>query len=95
MLSIPEHLPDSEIVELLRVEIARHLKDRRDWILSKLYRLDIRESDIKQVLARADLDPATGLARLVLERHRERQASRASNEPLPEPEDPEFGDLAW
>ena len=68
--------------------------ERRDWLLSKLYRLDVREVDIKDVLAAAD-DPAAGLARLVLDRHYERRAARAKHTPMAEAFDAELGDMGW
>ena len=95
MFTIPAELPDAEVIALLRVEVARHLVERRDWLLSKLYRLDIREADIQQVLAQADLDPAEGLAGLILARHREREAARATHIPLPEDPNEDYGDLSW
>ncbi len=87
-------LTDGEVHTLLTEHIARLLVTKRDWLLSKLYRLDVRERDLRRLLV-SDADAAKGLARLVLDRHYERAQTRRNIEPLVEPDDPELGDISW
>ena len=94
LAALPDHLSAAEVLALLEPQIRRHLRERRDWLLSKLYRLDVRERDIKAALA-SDTDAATALASLILARHHERMATRALHRPLDEPWDAELGDMSW
>ncbi len=87
-------LCDAQIHALLTEHIARLLATKRDWLLSKLYRLDVRERDLRRLLA-TDADAAGGLARLVLDRHYERARARFNHRPMQEPFDPELGDISW
>ena len=67
---------EQEVLELLRKQLAFLLENRRDWLLGKLYRLDVRERDIKAALAAPNTDVATELARLIVARQAERAAAR-------------------
>ena len=87
-------LSPEETAAVLAPQIGRLLGERRDWLLSRLYRLDVRERDIKAALA-TDADAALGLARLIVARHHERRRTRARYRPLPEPYDEELGDMSW
>lgn len=95
-LTLPpvDGLTEAELLALLTSHVRRLLDTERDWLLSKLYRLDVGERDIKAALAR-EADAAAALAHLILTRHRERMAARASHQPLPEPYNPELGDMSW
>ena len=84
---------EEELLELLTGWIAQLLDARRDWLLGKLYRMDVRERDILAALAVPDARPARALARLVLERQRERLAARARYRSPPLDEDE--GALRW
>ena len=90
-------LSPAETIELLRRQIAHLLAHRRDWLLGKLYRLDVRERDIRAALAQPGLEPAAALARLVYERQAERLAARRAHasRPIPQSERDAFGDLDW
>ena len=77
-------LCDAQVHQLLSEHIARLLVSKRDWLLSKLYRLDVRERDLRRLLA-SDADAAAGLARLVLDRHYERARTRGEHQPMQEP----------
>ena len=90
----PEGLSEGELLALLATHVGRLLATERDWLLSKLYRLDVREADIKAALAGGG-DVGGALARLILDRHRERMRARARHSPLAEPFDPELGDMSW
>ncbi len=89
-----EGLCDAQVHALLSEHIARLLATKRDWLLSKLYRLDVRERDLRRLLA-TEADAAAGLARLVLDRHYERAQARRDHSPMQEPYDPELGDMSW
>ena len=95
-LALPDAdaLSEPELLALLTAHVRRLLRDERDWLLSKLYRLDVRERDIGAVLA-AGGDAAEGLAGLILARHRERAASRERYRPVAEPWDEELGDMSF
>ncbi len=85
-------LPEAEVLRLLAAQIQHLLLTQRDWLLGKLYRLDVREADIRAALRNPVPElPARALARLVLARHRERVRTKArfSSPPLDDE------DLRW
>ena len=90
-------LTDEEAFRLIELQIGYLLKHRRDWLLGKLYRLDVRERDIKAALATcASNEVAAALTNLVFARQRERAATRQrygaqSKDALPE----DLKDLSW
>ncbi len=86
-LSHSFHLRDSSdglgknaIIELLSKRIAEMLQFETDLLFSTLYRLDVFESKITEVIQgrTSDFDIATGLARLVVERQEEKNIARAN-----------------
>lgn len=68
---------EDELLDILTSQVA-YLMDRRlDYLLSLLYRLDVLEPKIKAVLYNQELiEPARGLAKLILDRQKERVATR-------------------
>lgn len=68
---------EAEVLTLLRDRVAALLASDRDWLLGKLYRLDVRERDIEAALARPSVDVPSALAELIVARQRERTAARA------------------
>ncbi|MDX1476642.1 MAG: hypothetical protein R3301_03015 [Saprospiraceae bacterium] len=81
--------PDEEEVIRLLAERIRHMLDREtDLLFSTLYRLDVYESKINQVLQSPVQDPATGLARLVLERQKQKLRTREEYGGLHNVDDP-------
>ena len=81
--------PDEEaLIQMLSGRISEMLDSEPDLLFSTLYRLDIYESKIKRVLHSHIEDPATGLARLVLERQIEKLKSRSEYGSQGEVEDP-------
>jgi len=86
---------EGEIVDILRQQIAYLLDYKRDWLLGKLYRLDVREQDIKIALNLPTEAPSHALARLVLARQQERASTKKAVEVKPLDPDGEFGDLIW
>ncbi len=69
---------EDELLDILTSQIE-YLMDRRlDYLLSLLYRLDVLEPKIKAVLYNQEIiAPARGLAKLILDRQKERVATRA------------------
>ncbi len=81
-----ESAPDSE-AELLAVladRIAEMLERRPEYLMSMLYRLDVLEEKIHPVMRPDAPEPANwGLARLVLERQKQRIETKKSVKPKP------------
>ena len=86
---------EEEIIDILRQQIAYLLDHKRDWLLGKLYRLDVRERDIKIALNLPNESPSQALARLVLTRQQERASTKEAIGVKPLDPDGEFGDLIW
>ena len=86
---------EEEIIDILRQQIGYLLDHKRDWLLGKLYRLDIRERDIKIALNLPNEPPSQALARLVVARQQERSSTKNNVEVKPLDPDGEFGDLIW
>ena len=91
-----QRFSESELLALLAREVAYLLGTRRDWLLGKLYRLDVRERDIKAALAVPQADVPTALATLIVARQRERAAVKAQVCSTPfDARNTEAGDLSW
>jgi hypothetical protein len=69
---------ESEMILVLSKRISEMLDSETDLLFSTLYRLDIYESKINAVLFSSE-DTANGLARLVVERQKEKLKSRAEH----------------
>lgn len=68
---------EAKLRDWLQNRIGYMLDHETDLLLSTLYRLDIDEYKIKQVLQKGTQVPvATGLAELVLDRQRERHLTK-------------------
>lgn len=67
---------EEAVLSVFEERIAEMLDTEMDLLLSTLYRLDISERKILQVLRGGIESPARGLARLVLERQKEKLATR-------------------
>jgi DNA helicase HerA-like ATPase len=64
---------EAELLALLAERIEEMLERRPEYLMSLLYRLDVLEEKIRPVMHPAAPEPAAwGLARLVLERQRQR-----------------------
>lgn len=72
-----DDVSEDELLDILTGQVE-YLMDRRlDYLLSLLYRLDVLEPKIKAVLYNQELiAPARGLAKLILDRQKERVATR-------------------
>ena len=72
-----QQLPDeAALIEMLAERIAQMLDTETDLLFSTLYRLDVAEVKINQVLHSPFENPAQGLARLVIERQKEKVKTR-------------------
>jgi hypothetical protein len=76
---------EADLLAALAERIAQMLETQPEYLFSMLYRMDVLEEKIRPVLAPAAPEPANlGLARLVLERQKQRVATKRSvkTEPL-------------
>ncbi|MBX2892923.1 MAG: hypothetical protein KF734_18580 [Saprospiraceae bacterium] len=90
-----EAVPDSEeeLIALLAERIAEMLERQPEYLMSMLYRLDVLEKKIVPVMRPDAPEPANwGLARLVLERQKERLETKRTVkiEPLEDMKDWEW-----
>lgn len=74
-LELPETIGREKILEALSMRIAEMLAGAPDQLFSLLYRLDIAEKDLKQVL-KESLQPDRSIAELVYKRQLEKMQSR-------------------
>ena len=77
-------LNEAELIELLAARIAEMLEKQPEQLMSLLYRLDVLEEKIIPVMHPAAPEPTNiGLARLVVERQKQRIATKRSIKPDP------------
>lgn len=68
---------EAELLALLSERIAEMLERRPEYLMSLLYRLDVLEEKILPVMLPSAPEPANvGLARLVLERQKQRMHTK-------------------
>lgn len=83
-----ESLDEDTLQEALAVRIAEMLEYEMDLLFSTLYRLDVLEYKIKDVLGgMTQEDIPSGLARLVIERQKEKMSTRKNRGQAPNFED--------
>ena len=71
-------ISEAELLDILTSQVAFLMDRKLDYLLSLLYRLDVLEPKIKAVLYNQEIiEPARGLAKLILERQKERVATRS------------------
>jgi hypothetical protein len=77
-LTIPEKkLNEQELLDYLAQAISYMIEYKMDYLLSLLYRLDVDENKINNALLPGNPEPAhVALARLVLERQKQRVATK-------------------
>ena len=82
-----ETLSESDLYHAIKERVAYLLDTNPELLMSSLYRLDVLEVKINAVLApNSPVAPIEGLARLILERQKERIASKKkykSDPPIP------------
>jgi len=82
--SAPPPGTEADLLALLADRIEEMLERRPDYLMSLLYRLDVLEEKIRPVLHPAAPEPPhIGLARLVLERQRQRAETKRTVKPEP------------
>lgn len=69
-------LDDPKVLDLFEARVAAMMQDQLDLLLSTLYRLDVEEHKIRFALHHAQEPPARAIARLILERQKERLHTR-------------------
>lgn len=83
----PETLTESDLYNAIKERVAYLLDSNPELLMSSLYRLDVLEEKINAILApNSPVAPVEGLARLILERQKERIASKKkykSDPPIP------------
>ena len=73
---------EAELLAILTERIAEMLERRPDYLMSLLYRLDVLEEKIRPVMRPDAPEPAPlGLARLVLERQKQRVLTKLTVKP--------------
>lgn len=90
-----EKLDEAELLDLLANRIAWLIEHRMEWLLSLMYRMDVNEAKVSAALHPMAPEPANvGLARLVLERQKQRAFTKQHimSPPLAEED---LADLAW
>jgi hypothetical protein len=66
-------LSEAELLAMLTQRVTEMFETQPDFLMSLLYRLDVEESKINRAMHPSAPEPATvGLARLVLERQKQR-----------------------
>lgn len=82
--NIPSPGSEEELLAILADRIAEMLERRPEYLMSMLYRLDVLEEKIHPVMRPDAPEPANwGLARLVLERQKDRIETKRSVKPAP------------
>ena len=72
-LNKEEQLNDQQLFDMIADHVAWLIEYRIDYLLSMLYRLDVKETDINMALSPGAPLPANiGLTRLILERQKQR-----------------------
>lgn len=83
----PETLSERDLFHAIRSRVEYLLETNPELLMSSLYRLDVLEFKIKAVLSPdSPVAPIEGLSRLILERQKERIATKQkykSDPPIP------------
>lgn len=83
-----ETLSEEELLDLLAERIAYLLENRIEFLFSLMYRLDIAESKVNFALSPFSPDPpAYGVAKLVLDRQKQRNLTKQQYRSKPPGED--------
>ena len=72
-----EEMTEEEFFDFLSDHIAWLIENRLEYLFSLMYRLDVSEAKVRMALSPLAPDPANiGIARLVMERQKQRVASK-------------------
>ncbi len=78
---------DEEVAKFLALRIDQLMRSNFESLMSMMYRLDISESKIRKVLSPGNPDPPSlGLAKLIIERQKQRNITKKlyKSDPLPD-----------
>ena len=75
-IDINEDMTDAHMLLLIENRVTELMSQNADLLFSYLYRLDIQESKIKEALAHEKDAPNLALSKLILERQKQRIASK-------------------
>ena len=92
-LQAAEPADEAELLAILSDRVEEMLANRPEYLMSMLYRLDVLEHKIMQAMHPGAKDPAhIGIAKLVLERQRQRAFTKKNikSEPLKDMSDWEW-----
>lgn len=71
--NIDQHLTEEQLFQMLADHIDWLIERRMEWLLSLMYRMDVNEAKVQAALSPNAPEAANiGLARLVLERQKQR-----------------------
>lgn len=73
---IEDILDEESLIRLFTERVEVMMREDIDLLLSSLYRLDIDELKIQKALRSTDIPVAEGLARLIIERQKEKIRTR-------------------
>jgi hypothetical protein len=77
-----EGVSEEELFQLLADHIDWLIEHRMEWLLSLMYRMDIDEAKVQWAISPLAPEPANiGLARLVLERQKQRAHTKQTYKP--------------
>ena len=80
----PPPASEAELLQLVAERIAELLENQPEYLMSLLYRLDVLEVKIHPVMRPDAPEPANyGLARLVIERQKQRAETKRTIKPAP------------
>lgn len=90
-ISPTEIANESLLLQILTTKVAQLMEEDLDLLFSFLYRMDIDEHKVQETIRPSNPVPAAeGLAKLILERQKQRQQTKKNT--IVNPIDP---DLAW
>lgn len=73
-----DYISEEELLKAIKSRVEHLLDTEPELLMSYLYRLDVLEVKIKAILDKSSpLTPVEGLSRLILERQKERAATKA------------------
>ncbi len=75
-INLTEDMSDEQMLLLIENRVTELMTQNSDLLFSYLYRLDIQEKKIKQALLNESDAPNLALSKLILERQKQRIASK-------------------
>ncbi|MBK9254207.1 MAG: hypothetical protein IPM42_01830 [Saprospiraceae bacterium] len=71
------HFSEDDFLDFIAEKVSYYLEADHDLLLSYLYRLDINEQKVSKALELSEEDPPhVGIAKLILERQKQRMATK-------------------